>query len=204
MEHTHQPHQEHQTHQKKRFSEEETLDKVEKKIDHNMEKIMNHWFAHKFINLKIVKDILGSHAVNEANHKLQSHLRTIFMIVGRISLITWIVGIFSFLISLSGLGFVFSLGFGIGLRVLVYVLLSILFALLSLFIWVGLIRFKKRLMSLAILGFAISALSFLFSLTLAWYYLYGVYWNFWSRFLNLFITSVLLILVLKNEDMFRN
>jgi hypothetical protein len=29
------------THQKKHFSEEATLDKVEKKIDHNMEKIMN-------------------------------------------------------------------------------------------------------------------------------------------------------------------
>jgi len=42
MEKTHQPHQEHQTHQKKRFSEEETLDRVEKKIDYTMEKIMNH------------------------------------------------------------------------------------------------------------------------------------------------------------------
>jgi hypothetical protein len=38
MENIHQPHQEHQ---KKHFSEEDTLDKVEKKIDYNMEKIMN-------------------------------------------------------------------------------------------------------------------------------------------------------------------
>jgi len=36
MEHTH------QEHQKKRFSEEATLDKVEKKIDHSMEKLMNN------------------------------------------------------------------------------------------------------------------------------------------------------------------
>jgi len=33
--------QNHQEHQKKHFSEEETLDKVERKIDHTMEKVMN-------------------------------------------------------------------------------------------------------------------------------------------------------------------
>ena len=37
MEQTHQPHQ---PHEKKRFSEEETLEKAEKKLDSNMEKIM--------------------------------------------------------------------------------------------------------------------------------------------------------------------
>jgi len=52
MEHTHEPHQ------KKRFSEEETLDKVGKKIDEKMERIMNKSFVHKFLDLKIVKDIL--------------------------------------------------------------------------------------------------------------------------------------------------
>jgi hypothetical protein len=77
-----------QQHQKKHFSEEATLDKVEKKIDHNMEKIMNKGFVQKFLNLKIVKDILGAHFVNDINHKLQPYLKTIFTIVGRISLIT--------------------------------------------------------------------------------------------------------------------
>ncbi|MEI6773541.1 MAG: hypothetical protein WCL18_01605 [bacterium] len=76
------------THQKKHFSEEATLDKVEKRIDHNMQKIMNQGFAHKFLNLKIVKDILAAHFVIDINQKLQSYLKTIFIIVGRISLIT--------------------------------------------------------------------------------------------------------------------
>jgi len=82
MEHTHEPHQ------KKHFSEEETLDKVEKKIDYNMEKIMNKGFVQKFLNIKIVKDILSAHFVVDINHKLQPYLKTIFTIVGRISLIT--------------------------------------------------------------------------------------------------------------------
>ncbi len=77
-----------QPHQKKHFSEEETLDKVENRIDRNMEKIMNKGFVHKFLNYKIVKDIMGAHVVNDVNHKLQPYLKTIFTIIGRISLIT--------------------------------------------------------------------------------------------------------------------
>lgn len=192
------------TQQKKHFSEEVTLDKMERKIDHNMEKIMNRWFVHTFLNYKIVKDILASHLVNDMNHKLQPYLKTIFTIVGRISLITWIVGIFSFLISLSGLGFMFSLGFGIGLRVLIYVLLAIVFSLLSLFTWIGMIRFKKRVISLAILGFVVSAFSLIISLIPVGIYAYRTYGSFGWSFFNLLITFVLLVLILKNENMFKN
>lgn len=202
MEQTHQ--QQHQEHQKKHFSEEEALDKVEKRIDHNMEKIMNKGFVHKFLTNKIVKDILNFHFVSDVNRNLQPYLKNIFIIVGWISLITWIIGIFSFLISLSGLGFMFSLWFGIGLRVLVYVLLAILFSLLSLFMWIGMIRFKKRVISLVILGFAVSALSFIISLIPVGLYSYRSYGSFWGSFFNLLITFIILILVLKNENMFKN
>lgn len=75
------------THQKKHFSEEETLEKVEQKIDEKMEKIMKQSFIHTFLNLKIVKDVLASHVVNYANHKIHQSLKMIFSIVGRISLI---------------------------------------------------------------------------------------------------------------------
>ena len=194
--------QNHQEHQKKHFSEEETLDKVERKIDHTMEKVMNKWFVHKFANHKIIKNILGNHVVTESNHKLQPYLKTIFTIVGRISLITWIIGIFSFLISLSGLGFMFSLGFGIGLRVLLYVLLAIIFSVLSLFTGIGMIRFKKRVLSLVILWFLVSAISFLLSLIPVGLYSYRSYGSFWWSLFNLLITFVLLILILKNEHMF--
>lgn len=177
---------------------------MEKKIDHTMEKIMSKWFTHKFLTLKIVKDILGAHFVNDANHKLQPYLKTIFTIVGWISLITWIVGIFSFLVSLSGLGFMFSLGFGIGLRVLIYVLLAITFSLLSLFTWIGMIRFKKRVISLAILWFAVSTITFLISLIPVGLYAYKSYGSFWWSFFNLLITFILLLLIIKNEHMFKN
>lgn len=177
---------------------------MEEKIDHNMEKIMNRWFVHTFLSYKIVKDILASHFVQDINQRLDPYLKTIFTIVGRISLITWIVGLFSFLISLSGLGFMFSLGFGIGLRVLIYVLLAFVFSLLSFFTWIGMIRFKKRVISLAILGLVVSAFSFIISLIPVGVYAYRSYGSFGSSFFNLLITFALLLLIVKNQHMFKN
>lgn len=177
---------------------------MEQKIDQNMERIMNTWFVHTFLNYKIIKDILAGHFVHDMNQKLQPYLKTIFTIVGRISLITWIIGIFSFLISLSGLGFMFSLGFGIGLRVLIYVLLAIVFSLLSFFTWIGMIKRKKRVISLAILWFVVSTFSLIVSIIPVGLYAYRTYGSFGWSFFNLLITFVLLILILKNQHMFKN
>ncbi len=201
MEHNHQPHQEYQ---KKHFSEEEALDKAEKKLDEKMEKIMKQSFIHKFLTLKIVKDIIGAHMINDINHKIAPYLKTIFIIVGWISLITWIIGIFSFLVSLSGLGFMFSLWFGIGVRVLIYVLLALIFSLLSLCMGIGMIRFKKRVISLIVLWFCVSAILFVLSRIPVGLYSYRSYGSFGWGFFNLIITVILLILVLKNEAMFKN
>jgi anaerobic ribonucleoside-triphosphate reductase len=75
-------------HHKKHFSEEEALENVEKKIDDKMNKIMNKSFVHKFLDLKIMKDILSSHIVNDANHKLRPSLKILFTILGWISVVT--------------------------------------------------------------------------------------------------------------------
>lgn len=98
----------------------------------------------------------------------------------------------------------FSLGVGIGIRVLIYVLLSLAFSLISLFMGIGMIRFKKRVISLMVLGFAVSALLFILSLIPVGLYSYRSYGSFGGGSFNLIITAVLLILVLKNEAMFKN
>lgn len=169
-----------------------------------MEKIMNTWIFTKFLNHKIVKNILASHFVHEINHALQWYLKTIFIVVWWISLITWIVGVFSFLISLSWLGFMFSLWFGIWIRVLIYVLLTVIFSLISLFMWIGMLRFKKRVISLIILLFTVSIVSLLISLIPVGLYSYRSYGSFWGSFFNLLITFVLLVLLLKNQHTFKN
>lgn len=96
----------------------------------------------------------------------------------------------------------FSLGFGIGLRVLIYVLLKIVFSLLSLFIGIGMIRSKKRLISLVILAFGISAVSFVVSLIPVGLYAYSSYGSFGGSLFNLIIMFVLLSLVIKNQALF--
>lgn len=201
MEHNHQSHQEHQ---KKHFSEEETLDKVGKKIDEKMEKIMNTGFIHKFLALKFVKTILWSHFVDDINHKISPYLKIVFTVVWWISLVAWIIWIFSFLVSLSWLGFMFNLWVGLGIRVLIYVILALIFSLLSLLIGIGMIRFKKRAISLIVLVFIVSVILFVVSLLPVGLYSYRSYGNFWSGLFNLIITAVLLILVLKNDHMFKH
>lgn len=198
MEHTQ------ESHQKKRFNEEETLDKAEKKIDDVMEKIVHKWswIIHKFLSLKVVKDVLASHFITDINNKLHPYIATIFTVIWWISIITWIIGVFSFLVSLSGIGFMFSLWFGIGLRVLVYILVAIVFSLLSLFIGIGLLRHKKRVISLVIFGLAVSAFSLLVSLIPVWLYSAKSYGSFWWGLFNIIVTAIIVALVLKNEHMF--
>jgi len=189
---------------KKHFSEEEALENAEKKLDENMDKIMKKWFVHKFLNFKIMKDILSSHIVNDANHKLHPSLKVLFTVLGWISVVTWLVGLFSFLVSLSGLWFMFSLWFGIGLRVLVYTIFALAFSLLSLFTWIGLIRRKKWVVSLIILEFFVSVILFIVSFIPVGLYSYKSYGNFGSWLFNLIITFIVLLLVIKNENMFKN
>lgn len=191
-------------HHKKRFSEEEALENVEKKLDEKMDKIMSKWFVHKFLDLKFMKDVLSSHIVNDANHKIKNSLSILFTVLGWISVATGIIGIFSFLVSLSGLWFMFSLWFGIGVRVLVYVLLGLSFSLLGLFTWIGLIRRKKRVVSLIILGLFVSAILFVVSFIPVGLYAYKSYGSFGGGLFNLIITFVLLLLVVKNDTMFKN
>lgn len=193
-----------QHHPKKRFSEEEALEKMEKTIDQKMEKIMKQWFVHKFLDLKIMKDLFASHIVNDINHKIHTHLYTIFLVVWWITLVSGLIGIFGFLVSLSWLGFMFSLGVGIGLRVLLYVVFAFAFSLLSLLVGIGLIRFKKRVISLIVLLVFVSLLLFLVSFIPVWLYSYKSYGGIWSGIFNLIITFVLLVLVVKNQEIFKN
>lgn len=198
MEHEQQPHQ------KKHFSEEETLDKAEKKVDDVMGKITKKWdrLTQRFLNASWFKNILNFPMVTEANKKLQPYLKIIFMVIGWISLVAWIIGVFSFLISLSGLGFMFSLWVGIGLRVLIYIFIALAFSLISLLTGIGMLRGKKRVVPLVIFGIAVCVFSLVVSIIPVGLYSYKSYGSFWGSLFNLLLTFVLLLFVVKNQQMF--
>lgn len=188
---------------KKRFSEEKALENIEKKLDTIMNKITNIFCIQKFLDLKIMKDILSSHVVIDGNDKIQFYLKNLFLVLGWISVVTWIVGLFGFLVSLGGLWFMFGLWFGIGIHVLFSILLGFAFSLLWLFTWIGLIRSKKRVISLVVFWFFVSFLVLVLSLIPTGLYAYKSYGNLAGGFFNLITTFVLLLLVVKNQKTFK-
>lgn len=185
----------------KKIFDENNLDKAEKKLDVNMEKLAHWSWIQKVVDHKIMKDVLSSKFVHDMNIKISPYLKTIFLVVGRISVISGIIGIFSFLLGLSGLGYAFSFGFGIGLRVVLYVLIALAFSLLSLSCGIGMIRMKKRLPSLVVISFSVTVLELIVSLIPSGFML-SKYGSFGSSFLNLVLAFVLLVIVFKNKQLF--
>lgn len=195
--------QEHVQHVKK-VSDVNGLDIAEKKLDQKMEKFMKNWWAEKFMNMKFIKDLLGSRAMKDVNEKIIPYLKILFTIVWWISIVAGIIWIFSFLVSLSWLGFVFSFWFGIGLRVVIYILLALGFSCLTLLSGIWMIRFKRWALTVIFWGFVISLATFIISFIPSGFYVASRYGTFWSSLLNLLITFVFLLLVFKNKEMFKN
>lgn len=96
----------------------------------------------------------------------------------------------------------FSLGFGIGVRVLLYVLLAFAFALISFLIGFGLIKYKKWVISLAVLAVLVSAATFVLSLIPVGLYSYQSYGSFGGTLFNLALTFVIFVLIVVNERLF--
>ncbi|MFA5747710.1 MAG: hypothetical protein WC872_01220 [Candidatus Absconditabacterales bacterium] len=169
-----------------------------------VQKITDHNIVEKFFGIKIVYDILHSNSFNVIDKKIQNYLKAIFTVIGIISIISGIVGIFSFLVSLSGLGFVFSLGFWIGIRIFIYILIAFAISLLSLYLGIGIVRFKKWILPLAIVGFYSLCVLFVISLLPVGLSSLNAYAKSGSMFFSLILNFVLLMFILKNKEMFNN
>lgn len=170
-----------------------------------MEKLANKWqsFVKNIIDHIWVRRIMDSSFVREVHTKIAPYASLILLVIWRISLVVWVIGIFSFLISLSGLGFMFSLGFWIGIRVLLYVLLAAWFSACSLLLGIGMIRRKKWAISFVVYLLVLSAAMLLISLIPVGLYSYKSYGSFGSGLFNLLITGVVTLLMLKNQTLFK-
>lgn len=189
-------------HNVKKMFDENNLDAAEKKLDRNMDKLANIWRVQKLIDHKWMKDILNAKFVHDFNVKISPYLKTIFLVIGWISVISGIIGIFSFLLGLSGLGFVFSFWFGIGLRVVIYILVALAFSLLSLVCGIGMIKLKKRLPALIFIGFLVTVVALIISFIPSGFMLSAKYGSFGGSLLNLILSFVLVVIVFKNKELF--
>ncbi len=188
-------------HNVKKVFDENNLDVAERKLDNSMEKLAHIWRIENLIGHKLMKDILASKFVHDINVKIAPYLKTIFLVIGWISVISGIIGVFSFLLGLSGLGFVFSFGFGIGLRVIIYILVALAFSLLSLVCGIGMIKMKKRLPALVFIAFLITVLGIIISFIPSGFMVTS-YGGFGSALFNLILSFILVVIVFKNKELF--
>ena len=96
----------------------------------------------------------------------------------------------------------FSLGFGIGLRVLIYIIIALAFSLLSVVCGIGMIKMKKWLPSLIFIAFLISVVSLVISLIPSGFMISAKYGSFGGSFLNLLLSFVLVVVIFKNKELF--
>jgi len=191
-------------HHEEESSLENIAKNVENVIDKKMSKLARWWMVDKFIKTKLMNGVIESKIVKDINIKIKPSLWVIFKIIWRISIIAWIIWVFSFLVSLTWIGFMFSFGVWVGIRIFIYVLITFWISLLTLISWIWMTKLKKRTPFFSILWFWLSVISLLISIIPTWFYSYKSYGNFGSALFNLILIFVLLVVILKNEDMFKN
>ena len=184
----------------KKMFDENNLDVVERKLDAGMAKISQTSWLQKLMNHKRMKDILSSKMANDFNVKLAPSLKTILLVIGWISVISGVIGIFSFVMSLLGLGYYFSFGFGFGLREIFSVIIILLSCVLSLAGGFGMIRMKKWLPELLFLGFLLTIISFIRSLVPSGFLVSSG--GIGNSLLTLILYFLIVVLVLKNRQLF--
>lgn len=182
--------------------DEDNLDLIEQKFDAFMGRLVRLWWGESIIHHRYTEDILACDFVHSTNAKMYPHLKTIFLVVGRILLVSGVVGVFSSLLGLTGLGFVFSFGFGMGLRVILYLLVSLAVSLLSLCAGIGMIRRKKWLPSVLVISFFATIAGLIVSSIPSGFIVGAKYGSFGNALLQLILFFVLVVLVFKNKELF--
>ncbi|MCX6822835.1 MAG: hypothetical protein NTX91_02450 [candidate division SR1 bacterium] len=184
----------------KKMFDENNLDVAERKLDAGMAKISRISWLQKLMNHKRMKDILSSKMANDFNTKLAPSLKILVLVIGWISVVSGVIGIFSFVAGLLGLSYYFSFGFGVGIREILSVIIILLSCLLSLAGGLGMIRMKSWLPELLFLGFLLTIVSFLRSLVPSGFLVSSG--GIGNSFLTLILYFLLVVLVFKNKSLF--
>ena len=171
--------------------EENTFDKVWESLDKQMDKLMKKWFVEKVVWNKVVKDVLWSKIMNDLDAKLKPNLKTIFTVLWRLSIIGWVLWVFW---SFGSFWLFFRRG--LWLVFFFYALLYLVFSLVAIVAWYGMIKFKVRAI-LVILAECWVSIVYTVLTAISW-------WRIWTAIINLLITLIFTVLILKNKELFKN
>ena len=98
--------------------------------------------------------------------------------------------------------FVFSFGVIVGIRVLLYVLISLAWSILSILIGVGSMKRKIWVPFLTVVGCGLSLLSFVVTLIPSGFYESVSYGTVSSSLTNIVLSFILFVMVVKHKDFF--
>jgi len=186
----------------KNFFDENNMDLIDIKLDVWMHRWMKLGLLEWLLNFSFIQNILHSSFVIETNAKIKSSLPIIFVVLWWIFVASGIVWVFSFLVQLTSVPFVFSFGFFVGIRVLLYILISFARSLLSILLGIGSIRRKVWLPFLTVVWCGLSLLALVVTLIPSGFYESVSYGTAGSSLMNLFFSFVLFVTVIKNKNIF--
>ncbi len=115
---------------------ESIVDKKVDKIMTNLQKKLT--FVTKFMEFDFIKSILSSKIIEDSNKWVKENLETISKIIGRVVVVFWAIGVLTTLWTMWVLIAYFGGGF------IVLLLLNLIYILIGMLLWFGLIKMKKR------------------------------------------------------------
>jgi hypothetical protein len=183
---------------KKKDPEIDPLDLLNEKLDINMNALVEKTVTTKVIENKTFKNIVNANLTESINQKLQPGLKNIFTIIARIYLTIWIIFILYSLILFNRIDQMYSWWFRASLHSLIFFFSSLLIFFMG--IWI--LKQKKWIIWLTIIGLMTSTIACLLSLIPSGNISFWIYENFWGNLFNVIITFILLIFLFKNKTMF--
>lgn len=173
-------------HPKKDFSQQ---------LDDQVEKFATWRWVKKVVKNSLVASLLESSLMDSLNESVRPHFKTIASILGVLALIWGAMGILGFL---GGIGSVLLGMYGGGM--IVVALVGLVWSLLALIQWRGLLHMKTWVPYMVLVWFVWSMISIIIN-EIFWSSLIH-YWrggNYWVMFI---ISLIVLFFILKNRDLF--
>lgn len=170
-----------------------SADSFAKQVDSKMNDLMKNNFAEKFMHNSIVSKIMHSSVIAQLDKVLHPYFKTICAVIGWIGIITGVLGLLGTLLGVGSFGMMMYWHAGSGLRLTIYTILGVVSAALSILVWRGLVKFKKRTLSVLIIVFLLACLMFVRGLVMT-----GM--GRWVA--SLIIEFVFLVIALRNKDLF--
>lgn len=165
----------------------------EKQVDSKMDALMKKGFVEKFMHNNIISQIMHSSVMMQIDKALRPYFKTICTVIGWIAIVTGVLGLLGSLLGVGSFGMMTYWHAGTGMMLTIYMVLGVVSSVLSILVGRGLIKFKKRTLSVLLIVFLIACVMFIRGLIMT---------GRGRGIVSLLLEFVFLLLALRNKDLF--